>query len=1114
MLNLKKLGFVTAGALMLFAVGATMTACNKSVGKVDAKTITYDGTKITWEEAKNADAYLVKVNDGSERRVTSTHFNYTAKASEEEVVVSICALQERKNGEDKESKASSRTFTRLETISESTITFDEVGVMSWGEISGADSYLLSLNGEVISVDGTTYGDDATREFPKGKQLKIKVRPQTADGSTFSSWSTEYTKIYIADVTSIKYDGDTLQWTPVQYADKYEVTIAGEAEPFVVNQSKLTYPGKADDVIVSIKALSDSANIFSSEMDESKTFVYLAKPTGLDVQEGRLVWNPNEKADEYEIKINGISRGTTEEAFYQLPTNQTLELAVKPLIKSDSAEAYFSIWSDTLQAFVLNAPTLTWNQAAIAETGEEGRPIGWSIVTGSVGGYKVKIIKPNGEEQLIDNLNTSAMDFPYAFNESGGEYTVSVAAKTGGVNVYDSPWSQPIVVERLAAPTNPQVTSDPSDNSWFEVTWAPVTGTSSYNIIRDNQKTVVTGTSKRFTDIIPDNDTLGVQQNYLIQSRGTDFEPVMGGGGKVRLASIIPNAESGLTVDVCKFEITSRATPTGIQCTEGSWDMTWNSVTAPNGYYVYDGDSKFAPTTTASLDLKTLSNGMDYTFSVAAAGDGKNVLASNRNGGWKNVRRLAVPYNLRINESSTFNPMLEWETVDSANSFSLIVNGETVDLNVTIGTNIASQYITTQGTRFAVSANGLYDDGQKFYVSSDPCDARTFGRLERPTFSNTLVNKDRELQWTAPGNFASIGDPFTYTIYNMSKDVLVSGIPNTKISIEELSSNPNATTLEAGEHSFYIRAIGSGGSINSEFSDVVKFTVLETPTITITDNAYTWAGVPGATDYTLQIGNLSTTDIPYSEENKRYEYTPTKEITEYKENGYDVSVVAIGDNGQTRVDSQPFSMKQYVARVGTPSFSFVYKDVEGNETDMFSPDGKLEVTVNPVANANGYVFTVGKVENVFEKEDGLTYTKTFDSPGAFEVKVSARGGCFDENGIFYLDTAQGYVEGAKKSIWLHSPVTNLVSDNNFYSFGWDYVAPAGYVKPSNGFKVVIYYKDGTGKETKTIEKVTGYSYRMESWEDFNDVKKVEVYVNACTDGEIYEIGSQVASITRG
>ena len=1111
MLNLKKLGFVTAGTMMLFAVGVTMSACDKGLGKVNAKNIAYDGAKITWEEAKNADAYLVKVNDGSERRVTSTYFNYTAKDAENEVVVSICAIQERKNGEDKESKASSRSFTRLETISESTITFDEFGVMSWGEISGADSYLLSINGEAITVDGTTYGDDATREFPKGKQLKIKVRPYTIDGSTFSSWSAECNKLYLADVTNVKYDGDTLQWTDVQYADKYEVTIAGESSPIVVNQAKLTYPGKADDVIVNIKAISNKDYAFYSVMDESKTFVYLPKISGLDVKEGSLVWEGCDKADEYEIKIDGVSKGTTKDTSYKVPTNQTLQLEVKPLISSDnSAEAYFSIWSDKLTAFVLNSPTLTWNQAAIAENGEPGRPIGWQLVTGVVGGYKVKIVTPSGGEETIDNLNTSAMDFPYAFNEPGGTYTVSVAAKAGGLNVYDSAWSQPIVVERLAAPTNPQVSSDPSTNSWFEVTWTAVTGASGYNIIHDNQKVFTKGTSKRFTDVIPENNTLGDTLNYLIQSQGTDFEPTMGGGGKVRLSSIIPNGESGVTADVCKFEIYSMATPTGIACAEGSWDMTWNGVTAPNGYYVYNGDSKFAPTTAAKLDLHTLANGMDYVFSVVAAGDGKNHLASNRNGGVKNVRRLAVPYNLHISESSTFNPTLEWQTVDSANSFSLLVNGEVVDLNVTIGTNIASQYITTQGTRFSVSANGLYADGDKFYVSSDPCDPRAFGRLDAPDFSNTLVNANRELQWKAPGNFTSIDDPFTYTIYNLNKDVVVSGIEGTKVSIEELSDNPSATTLEAGEHSYYIRAIGSGGCINSEFSRVVTFEVLETPEIAVKDNAYTWVGIRGATKYMLKIGNIETTDIPYSEENGRFEYNPTKEITTYQENGYDVSLVAIGDGGMKFVDSQPFSMKQNVARVGTPSFSFVYKDAEGNETDTFSPNGKLEITVSPVANANGYVVTVGNVENILKKDEGLTYTWKPDSPGAFTVKVSGRGGCFDENGIFYLATATGYVEDAKKSVWLHNTVSNLSSKNSSYSFTWDYLPPAGYIKPANGYTVVIYYKDGTN-ETKTV---TGYSYKMSSWNEFNNVKKVEVYVNACTNGDIYEIGSQVAAITRG
>ncbi len=1105
MTSLKKFGIIAASALMMCAVGATMTACGGSVGQVNAKTIAYDGAKITWDEAKNADAYLVRINDGSEKRVSTTSFTYKAKSAENEVVVTISALKESKKGDDKEGKASSRTFTRLETIQKSSITFD-AGVMSWNDVANADSYLLSYSSSEapITVFGTTYGDDATRQFPTGKQLTIKVKPNSTDGSTFADWSESISKAYIAPVTGVKYDGDTIQWNSVEFAQKYKLTIAGEAEPIIVNQNKYTYPGRAEDVTVNIEAMNDSEDIFNSVMPEPKTFVYLPKITGLEVKEGMLTWPKIDKAETYEVRVDGLVKAVTADTFYQMPTNKSVRVDVKPLLSTE--DVFFSIRSDELQAYVLTAPTLKWNQAATLENGEEARPIGWSGVSGSVGGYMVKIITPAGTEDLLPNLNANAMDFPYLFNEAGGTYTVSVAAKGGALDVYDSAWSKPIVVERLAAPTSPKITSDASTNSWFEVEWAPVTGASGYYLIREGQKISVSGNSKRVTDPIDKNDTAGMTINYLIQSRGVDYEPVTGGGGRVTLSSIIPKDDSGLTVDVCKFEIISRATPTDIVCTEGNWDMTWTGVTTDTGYYVYDKDSQVGSSMTEKFDLHELECGMDYTFSIAAAGNGSNILASNRNGGTKNVRRLAVPYNLSISESSTFNPTLEWQSVDSVNSFSLIVNGTTVSTNVSVGANIADEYITTQGMRFSVMANGLYEDGQgKFLVSSNPCEARTFGRLVAPTFSDVKVNANRELQWTAPTNFASIGDPFTYTVYNEEQDAVWTGETQTTVSIDKLAGK-GFDKLPAGEHTFYVRAIGSGGCINSKFSDTATFTVLKTPTIEIKDGKYTWKNV-GMSQYELTIGDTTLTNVTYSEENERYEHVPTTEITEYKENGYGIKLVAIGDGGRSYVDSQPFTMTQFVKRAALPSFTFSYEDEEGNALTRYQANSYLKVNVSQaVSYTNGYTFTLGETAYVSKADEGLTYKTKLDSATAFQVKVSSNGGTFDENNNFYLPTAVQQVNGGAKWVWIHHAVTNLDSNAQTYQYTWVY-QPAEAIKdiktkPTNGFTVIITYSDNT---TETIEA----SKRSVDVEKFTQVTKVEVFVNPCTDGEIFEIGSESA-----
>jgi hypothetical protein len=71
--------------------------------------------------------------------------------------------------------------------------------------------------------------------------------------------------------------------------------------------------------------------------------------------------------------------------------------------------YFSDFSEEIDIFLLDAPVIEWNNFELAD-GEEKNVIDWSAVTGSVGGYTVKVVLPNGTDpDQIEKISTFSED---------------------------------------------------------------------------------------------------------------------------------------------------------------------------------------------------------------------------------------------------------------------------------------------------------------------------------------------------------------------------------------------------------------------------------------------------------------------------------------------------------------------------------------------------------------------------------------------------------------------------------------------------------------------------------------------------------------------------------
>ena len=122
-------------------------ACSKVRNKILAPdTIEYDGQYITWNKVELADHYLVRINGGEKTRSNSTTYAYASSEAFEVVVYSVL------NGT--ESASDAITFRPLQTIE--TISVSEKGELSWTAVSGANAYLISINGQTATIADTAY----------------------------------------------------------------------------------------------------------------------------------------------------------------------------------------------------------------------------------------------------------------------------------------------------------------------------------------------------------------------------------------------------------------------------------------------------------------------------------------------------------------------------------------------------------------------------------------------------------------------------------------------------------------------------------------------------------------------------------------------------------------------------------------------------------------------------------------------------------------------------------------------------------------------------------------------------------------------------------------------
>ena len=1033
--------------IMLVAMIAALAACLAACDKADEiflnapKDVYYDGQYLTWDKV-DADYYTVSINGGEAQRVNSTTYAFASPGVDFDVTVSSV-----KGGA---TKSISKTFHPLAAVEELKAYND--GTLWWTPVAGANAYEVQVNGQ--NVGQVT---DASYDALKAGSNRVKVHPIVkGDNSFYSSWSAEKRINIYAAPSNIDYDGITLSWQG--NARTYEVTINGQVN--TVNSTRFDYNSSNRDFDVRIKAVGDYINNFDSTAVE-ESFMYLDTVTEITVEDGILKWEGVDDAKGYRVKVGASVYTVTDGTQYdKLAAGQSLEVSIMPY--NDEGN-YFSSWSETKSIYILSVPTTHWNNELELDTVANNN-FTWDAVD-AAGGYTVRVTMPNGDrEEIVKSDGSRAYANLYA---TVGVYTVQVKANaaTGVPGRYDSKYSDPITIERLAAPRMPASNFIVSDtnrlNEGFTVNFVGVNGATGYQLYKDGVKldglrVGASATSITDKNVVSASVTSQQHYTYMVQSLG-GVRPT-GGSTYVMLPSIKATSLS--------FDIIVQQQPQGL--TMSGFNASWNAVGGSNGYAItYGGATYTAPTEFYNLEVLPAGT---FNIAVCARGNGAEILASNYTAALE-IHRLDYPRNIRITYGDG-NGLLSYDDVANASGGYSAYLGESMQALDQQSWGDMYSFITEIGTVLSMTANAnaFSDDGTVYYMTSPVSPTQQFIRLAAPKFTEGALSVQTEIRWEGPGNINL--NEYTPTYVLMYSDTTVAARNGTSYNISE---------LDAGNYVFKVRAVGDDVHyLDSEYSYVGKsFTKLATPVMSVESDGYHWSAVASASAYYVEIDGERVYDADHIA-SKTYIYKPS-----FVEVGsYTVRLTAVG-NGIDTVSSKPFVYTQQVEQLQRPEITVSYSDPEG-----FAIGETIDVTIaKPSPHAIKYQYEIGGYAQTSAE---LQASQAMDSPGVFTVRVKALGGVIDDNDIYYAE-----------SLYSVSTTMTLLAAPTVAGFEMtsDGIIQWKAVSEANGYDYQIAFDRG---DFADIVHIGGSSLTVE---DFRQYTRITIRVRASANGAANKVNSE-------
>ena len=700
--------------------------------------------------------------------------------------------------------------TRVETIdiSQNTITL-VVGnteqltyTITPSGATNADVHFVSANSSIASVSR----DGVVTAVSVG-QTTVSVTADDGGATDAVTVQVVAEPITLATPTNVQFDGEKIVWDRVDNNYGYEVLLNGEPYPETIISTYLADFEAGITYTVQVRALGNDRAYLSSEYSAEMTFMQYQTPS-IAIDGGVINITANSNANIFQVLMNGETYRERLSAF-QYIIEDTLEpgrYTFQVIALGDSAQnVYNSQPSNTVSVSKLSAPT----NAMV-----EDRILTFDSITGAQS-YTIMIVNNlnnNVSYQTVPATN-DIVTFDLGEGYEPGQYNIYIKALGDSRTTLDSAYSEQVAVDKLATPTNLQISNG-------LLTWQAVEQATGYVMnIQFGGQTIL-------EENIP-SPTFDFASKYI--NSGDYYITIMATGSEIDGVNRYVNSDysDGITV-------TKLATPNNISISADQ--IYWDNVDLTEGYSVLLDDSLALPVQTnnyislANTAMQTFI-AKSYTMRVRALGNGSNMLDSQY--------------------SSTFN-FKKLSTIDT--NF-VTLSGSTITWTAVADTIVYYVYINGSGTPIAVSGTSIdlgassYSEGEYSItvqaistannaVSGEQSEPITFTKLPAP--SNFRVDNGA-LTYSMPDNTSFLG-------YNLRVGrTEYTGIMQESLTFDQYMNDDETSTIS-------LQAVGDGSStISSNFSEAINLHKISSAVnMVIEHGILVWDTVSGATSYQITV----------------------------------------------------------------------------------------------------------------------------------------------------------------------------------------------------------------------------------------------------------------------
>jgi len=595
---------------------------------LNSSEITSTGMKFVWDAVDGA-TFEVMLDDGETSEKNTNSITYTDLLPATEYTFKVRAKVGNKYSEwailtamTSQIVINPPTTVTLESATATTLE------ITWEEVEGAESYIIDINGEIItSEENLIVLDDLTpqTEYP----VKIKAVNETVQ----SGYSEEFvfTTLNISAPSGLKYESKnytsiTLSWNIADGAESYEISYNGNITASEVTSVELT--GLTHNTAYTIKVRGvhgETKGDWSSEISVTTDAYTLDIPTDLAVTAKTHIsievsWNSVSGAESYVISCGSLEITSTDTTAVITGLSQYREYTIKVKAINQYTESSYSA-----PITVRTEPTPLELPSGLIYTARTYTSItlSWNAVAGATEyeiTYGDKTMSSTSPSITIENLSHNT------------EYVFKVMAK----NEYVSSTKAEITVNTLTPSIGiPEslVSTEVAQES-ISLSWGNVTEADEYIVTYNGVQKIVTTNSTVLDGLLPNTDysiTVHARNQYIT---GTPSDSI---NVKTLIAPV--SSVTGL-----KF----------IDRQANSITLAWNAVSGADSYEVSYGQNVIS-TVDSSLVITNLAADTSYTFALRALSADSTSIWSN-NFTVKTMKQNAVAQNetvLRIDTAKTY-----------------------------------------------------------------------------------------------------------------------------------------------------------------------------------------------------------------------------------------------------------------------------------------------------------------------------------------------------------------------------------------------------------------------------------------------------------------------------